>query len=220
MTMKFLQRLNERGDTLVEVTIALAILSLILVSAFVTANRSFAQGQTSKERSELASVAQEQADALKSFRDSHTWTQFACGSTGCNEPGPAQCDQQNGSGVYINYCGIRIGTFNKCNGDPRNECFHMELHTVKERSGVVTEWIPVIEAQRGLVGGGYVYFNLGIPAPGNLGETGGSVNAAQDNFYFDFYEGYGNVAIGSALGAGYVTQGSYWLRLSDLEGFR
>jgi prepilin-type N-terminal cleavage/methylation domain-containing protein len=76
--MRLLHRTRhaERGDTLVEVSIALAILAMVLVSAYNLANLSFRQGQAAKERTQAADFIQEQAEALRNYRDSHPWAQF------------------------------------------------------------------------------------------------------------------------------------------------
>jgi prepilin-type N-terminal cleavage/methylation domain-containing protein len=105
-------RLNQRGDTLVEVTMALAILALVLTGAFVAANRSYLLGQQAKERSQIVDVAQQQAEALESLRDSRTWTEFV-----------------NGTSAGVN--GIRV------RGAGSGQ-FYMAQQTV----GGVTQWAP------------------------------------------------------------------------------
>ncbi|QQR52997.1 prepilin-type N-terminal cleavage/methylation domain-containing protein [bacterium] len=95
---------NRRGDTLVEVTVALAILSLILLSSTRLAIRAFQQGQTARERTTVALVAQNQLEYLRNFRDNHSWSQFTTGNgatyngvlntgalSGCRGVGPSQC---------------------------------------------------------------------------------------------------------------------------------
>lgn len=82
--MMKLKRFNQRGDTLVEVTMALAIMALVLTGAFVAANRAYLLGQQAKERSQIVSVAQQQAEALESFRDSHSWYEFRMGNGALN----------------------------------------------------------------------------------------------------------------------------------------
>lgn len=67
---------NEQGETLVEVIMALAILSLVLTSAYVIATRSFRQGRGAGERTQAANYLQEQAEALRSFRDANPWSTF------------------------------------------------------------------------------------------------------------------------------------------------
>lgn len=111
-------RLGARGDTLVEVTIALAILALVLTGAFVTANRAFNVGQSAKERSQVVGDAQRQAEALQSFRDSHTWSEFKTGNSSSGLPG-------------IN---VRSAT-----GGCVQPCFHMRTQVVNG----FNQWVPV-----------------------------------------------------------------------------
>lgn len=62
-----MKRLNQAGDTIVEVLIAAAIVSLVLTGAFAVANASYRQIRMSQERGEAQRVAQsaiEQLDAL------------------------------------------------------------------------------------------------------------------------------------------------------------
>ncbi len=112
--------LNSRGDTLIEVTIALAILAMVLTGAFATANKAFNLGQNAKERSQMVNEAQQQAEALQSFRDSHTWTQFVQGS-GIGLPGIVT---RNGS---VDCDPNQSGT---------QHCFHMV------QQGGTGQWIP------------------------------------------------------------------------------
>lgn len=65
---------GQRGDTLVEVILAIAILSMVLVSSFNIASAAFRLGQSAKERSQAANLIQEQAEALRNYRDSHKWS--------------------------------------------------------------------------------------------------------------------------------------------------
>jgi type II secretory pathway pseudopilin PulG len=57
------------GDTLIEVTVALAILATVLSSGYALINLSSRVGQTAKERTQAIDYAQEQAEALRSYRD-------------------------------------------------------------------------------------------------------------------------------------------------------
>ncbi|HEY6737133.1 MAG TPA: prepilin-type N-terminal cleavage/methylation domain-containing protein [Candidatus Saccharimonadia bacterium] len=75
-----LTRHHQRGDTLIEVTIALAILSMTLMGATRLAVRAFQQGQTARERTALALTAQQQLEHLRNFRDTSSWTEFVNGS--------------------------------------------------------------------------------------------------------------------------------------------
>lgn len=71
---------NERGDTLIEVTLALSILAVVLTSGFVTANRAYIIGQNARERTEIINLAQAQAELLKNYRDIHNWNEFTTGT--------------------------------------------------------------------------------------------------------------------------------------------
>jgi type II secretory pathway pseudopilin PulG len=73
---------SERGDTLIEVTFALAILGFVLLSSTAVASTAFRIGQTAKERTQVADAAQRQMEALRSFRDNHTWADFRQGQAG------------------------------------------------------------------------------------------------------------------------------------------
>ena len=66
----------QRGDTLVEVAVAMAILSLVLASSVVLGTTSIKVGRSAKERSQAAEFAQSQAEALRSYRDAVPWNTF------------------------------------------------------------------------------------------------------------------------------------------------
>lgn len=69
----------QAGDSLVEVTVSLAILSFVLLSSTVLTATAFRTGETATERLQVADVAQEQLEALRSFRDNSTWGTFETG---------------------------------------------------------------------------------------------------------------------------------------------
>lgn len=69
-------KLNQRGDTLVEVTIALSIMSAVLTSSFLLADKSIQLGRIAKERTLMVSAAQQQAEALTALRDRVGWLAF------------------------------------------------------------------------------------------------------------------------------------------------
>ncbi len=62
-----IRRLNMRGDTLLEVLIAVAILSLILTTAFALANRSTLANRQAAERGEANKAAQAEVEKLKYY---------------------------------------------------------------------------------------------------------------------------------------------------------
>jgi type II secretory pathway pseudopilin PulG len=80
---------SDRGDTLVEVVLAIAILGMVLVASFNVANAAFGLGQGAKERTQAANLVQEQAEALRNYRDSHRW----------NSSPPAASDMMSRLGV-------------------------------------------------------------------------------------------------------------------------
>jgi prepilin-type N-terminal cleavage/methylation domain-containing protein len=139
---------NERGDTLIEVTLALSILALVLTGAFATANKAFSIGQDAKERSQLVGDAQQQAEALQSFRDSYRWNEFVAGRASAGVPG---ISVRSGSGdCDTSQAGVQ-------------SCFHMERRTV---NGAV-QWVPVVgEYHDPMIGGGLSYVRI-LTQPGN-----------------------------------------------------
>lgn len=68
---------NQRGDTLLEVVIAIVIMGTILFSAYALSTRAFRQGQSARERTQATQLLQQQAEALHSLRDtSANWAAF------------------------------------------------------------------------------------------------------------------------------------------------
>ncbi len=65
--MRHLRR--QSGDTLVEVVMAAAILSVVMATSFNIANLSFRLGVQARERSEAVRLVQEQAERLHLYRD-------------------------------------------------------------------------------------------------------------------------------------------------------
>ena len=73
---------REAGDTLIEVTMALSILSTVLISSTVIATQAFRTGQTARERTSIAVTAQGQMEAVRAFRDNNSWDNFLNGKSG------------------------------------------------------------------------------------------------------------------------------------------
>jgi len=61
------------GDTLIEVLFAFTILSAVISVAFSGALSSYKSAQTAQNRTQALFLAQYQADALKTYRDSLAW---------------------------------------------------------------------------------------------------------------------------------------------------
>lgn len=68
-----MRRPDERGETLVEVVMALAILSLVLVSSYALATGTFRLGRSAGQRTQAVNYLQEQAEALRSYRNAVDW---------------------------------------------------------------------------------------------------------------------------------------------------
>lgn len=81
-----MRRPDERGDTLVEVVMALAILSLVLVSSYALATGSFRLGRGAGERTQAVNYLQQQAEALRSFRNRVGWQNFRTAVAGFDGP--------------------------------------------------------------------------------------------------------------------------------------
>lgn len=62
-----------KGDTLIEVLFAFAILSAVIAVAFSGAMNSYKSAQTAQNRTQALFLAQYHADALKTYRDSLDW---------------------------------------------------------------------------------------------------------------------------------------------------
>lgn len=62
-----LKRLNQKGDTILEVLISVAVLSLILVTSFSLANRSSQATRQAAERGEASKIAQSEIEELKEY---------------------------------------------------------------------------------------------------------------------------------------------------------
>ena len=85
---------SQRGDTLIEVAIALTIMSAVLISAFLLATKSAQIGRIAKERTMMVSAAQEQAELLTAYRDRLSWPTFVNsikGSSGCTLVDGTKC---------------------------------------------------------------------------------------------------------------------------------
>lgn len=69
---------NQRGDTIVEVLISVAVLSLVLTTTFALANRNSQANRQAAERGEALKIAQSEMERLK----------FYLSSTGVDIPAP------------------------------------------------------------------------------------------------------------------------------------
>jgi Tfp pilus assembly protein PilV len=89
-----MRRPDQRGETLVEVVMALGILSLVLVSSYALATGTFRLGRGAGERTQAVNYLQEQAEALRTYRNSTpSWADFQ--SSMANYAGRTFCMQQS-----------------------------------------------------------------------------------------------------------------------------
>lgn len=61
--------MSQRGDTLVEVAMSIAILASVVATSFSVANTSMRTGIQARERTEATAIAQQQAERLRATRD-------------------------------------------------------------------------------------------------------------------------------------------------------
>lgn len=63
--MNFLNKINQQGDTLVEVLICIVIIGIILSGGYVTANQSFNSELSAQEHTDAAQIAISQIESLR-----------------------------------------------------------------------------------------------------------------------------------------------------------
>lgn len=71
-----LDSVRQRGDTMVEVLIAIAVVSLILGGAYVTTNKSLQATRAAQERSTALKLAEAQMERLKGLAESNPASLF------------------------------------------------------------------------------------------------------------------------------------------------
>jgi prepilin-type N-terminal cleavage/methylation domain-containing protein len=76
-------RKNQKGDTIVEVLICIAIVGLILVASYALANRSSTATRAAQERSEALGYSEAQLEQLKRFvAGNDAWNSLCFDSSG------------------------------------------------------------------------------------------------------------------------------------------
>jgi len=81
--MRIVKRLSERGDTLVEVLIAIAVISLILGGAFVMTNRSLQGTRDAQERVNATKLVEGQIEQIKNLAAIDSEDLFAATGSFC-----------------------------------------------------------------------------------------------------------------------------------------
>lgn len=154
---------SQSGDTLVEVTIALAILSLILIASVVVATRSFLTGETAKERTVISGEAQSAMEKLRAFRDNREWAYFLYGQS-------------------PTYRGVLNATGGGCHTVGVTDCFHM----IPTLVGPNQEYVPAGGPVVGSIPTSYLEIVAEPGAPG----AGGDPASVTVTIYYGF-EGRG-----------------------------
>src|SRR3989344_3190782 len=73
--------LGKRGDTIVEVLIALAVLGLVLAGAYVSSNRSLGDSRDAQERGEALKIIESQAEQIKTMAKSNPNSLFSAATS-------------------------------------------------------------------------------------------------------------------------------------------
>lgn len=72
--LKKLKVIDTRGETIVEVVMALGILSFVLISSYALATGTFRMGRSASQRTQAVAYLQQQAEALRLYRDGISWS--------------------------------------------------------------------------------------------------------------------------------------------------
>lgn len=122
-------RLADSGDTIVEVLIALAILTLVLGGAYYTASQSYRNDLSAQEHTEALTVAQTQIENLRTYGDtfnnSTSCLKVAGGSlSAVGSPSTTNCWMSGGStNVYYG----NSGQSNCLAGDNTSYCYNVQI---------------------------------------------------------------------------------------------
>ena len=87
---------NHRGDTIVEVLIAIAIVSLTLTGAYASVNRSSNATRTAQERGEALKWAESQVEQIKASKNLPGTGSFCFTTNQQLQSGSTTCDTTNG----------------------------------------------------------------------------------------------------------------------------
>lgn len=83
MFINRLQKLGERGDSIVEVLIAIGILSTVLAGAFLMTNRSLQTSRDAQERTNAVKLVETQIELIKSLAQTSPGTLFGAVGNFC-----------------------------------------------------------------------------------------------------------------------------------------
>lgn len=150
-------RLDQRGDSLVEVILALVILTAVLITALTISRLTRVGSVNSGQRAQAINLMQEQYEALKYYRNHNSWADFL--GNGSSHPCPVGVGAWNEkcSGVsrmtymYTNTMGSWPGGADCDTNTPGIQfCFHMERQSDSNMldsvnviwPGSYGQWVP------------------------------------------------------------------------------
>lgn len=99
MLRKLSRRKDKRGDTIVEVLIAVAIVSAVLVTAYAVTNRNIQSSQAAQEQSYAQKIAQRQVELLRGAANRPA--DGSCLDDSGNKVSGAACSQTVGGATYV-----------------------------------------------------------------------------------------------------------------------
>lgn len=104
-SLKKLMRLNHRGDSIVEVLISIAIISLVVASAFALTNRNTSSMQASKEHVQGQKMVERQIELLRQEADKNAVVGGCFDSSGDKKTGADCVVMADGQKTPDNYSG-------------------------------------------------------------------------------------------------------------------
>lgn len=127
MISRFLQhQVRQRGDTIIEVLIAMTVIGLVLGSSFAIANRATLTGRAAQERTEALKFAESQLELLKVYAKDGTFNgglfssfcideaTTSAGSAAVDSSDTSKCsgvNGQGGPGIYSVAITLNSGTY-------------------------------------------------------------------------------------------------------------
>ncbi|MCA9330401.1 hypothetical protein KDA11_07140, partial [Candidatus Saccharibacteria bacterium] len=127
------------GDTIMEVLIAVAVLSLILASTFTLANRSSATTRTAQERGEASKMAISQLEMLKAYMANGDPSDIPERQSFCLTPGIGPNAQVQKSIAYVNNTNGTISSPDNCKNNYYN--FYVTRGSGTDYKNVYTAYV-------------------------------------------------------------------------------
>src|SRR5262245_22324828 len=119
----------QRGDTIVEVLVAIGVISLVLGAAYVMTNRSAQNTRAAQERDNALKLAESQVERLKGLAATNPSAVFSGPTPFCIADNGSVWDA-NDNNCFVNTAGIPVST------EPR---FHLSIDRSGTSDFVLTE---------------------------------------------------------------------------------